>query len=98
MTVFFRTKMHHDTIEDAGVYLGALFIGLLTHLFKGFAELAMSLAKLPIFYKQRDLNFYPAWAYAVPAWVLNIPISLIDCAVWTGITYYVIGFDPNIQR
>lgn len=98
MTVFLRTKMKHDTLEDANVYLGALFVGLITHLFNGFAELAMSLERLPVFYKQRDLRFYPAWAYALPAWLLKIPVSFLECAFWTGLTYYVIGFDPNVER
>ncbi|KAJ0960089.1 hypothetical protein J5N97_000148 [Dioscorea zingiberensis] len=98
MTVFLRTKMHHDTVEDGVIYLGAMFIGLVTHLFNGFAELAMSVAKLPVFYKQRDLRFYPSWAYGLPTWILKIPISFLECAVWIVLTYYVIGFDPNIER
>ncbi|KAG0461194.1 hypothetical protein HPP92_021491 [Vanilla planifolia] len=98
MTVFLRTKMHHRDIEDGVIFLGAMFLGLVTHLFNGFAELAMSIAKLPIFYKQRDLLFYPSWAYAIPTWVLKIPISFLECAVWIVLTYYIIGFDPNINR
>ncbi|KAM0902740.1 hypothetical protein ACQ4PT_019042 [Festuca glaucescens] len=98
MTVFLRTKMHRDSVEDGVIYMGAMFLGLLTHLFNGFAELAMSIAKLPIFYKQRDLLFYPSWAYGLPTWVLKIPISFLECAVWICMTYYVIGFDPNIVR
>ncbi|XP_010925283.1 ABC transporter G family member 39 isoform X2 [Elaeis guineensis] len=98
MTVFLRTKMHRKSVEDGAIFLGAMFLGLVTHLFNGFAELAMSIAKLPIFYKQRDLLFYPSWAYALPTWILKIPISFLECAVWIGMTYYVIGFDPNIQR
>ncbi|XP_074572219.1 ABC transporter G family member 39-like [Curcuma longa] len=98
MTVFLRTKMHHDSVEDGVIFFGAMFLGLVTHLFNGFAELAMSIAKLPIFYKQRDLRFYPSWAYALPTWILKIPISFLECAVWIAMTYYVIGFDPNIER
>lgn len=98
MTVFLRTKMPRKSVEDGVIFLGAMFLGLVTHLFNGFAELAMSIAKLPIFYKQRDLLFYPSWAYALPTWVLKIPISFLECAVWIGMTYYVIGFDPNIER
>ncbi|MQM16082.1 hypothetical protein Taro_049036, partial [Colocasia esculenta] len=98
MTVFLRTKMHRENVEDGGIYLGALFVALITHMFNGFAELAMSIARLPVFYKQRDLRFYPAWAYALPAWLLKIPISLTECALWTATTYYVIGFDPSVQR
>lgn len=54
MTVFLRTTMHRRSVEDGVIFLGAMFLGLVTHLFNGFAELAMSIAKLPIFYKQRD--------------------------------------------
>lgn len=90
--------MHHGTTEDGLIYMGALFIGIITHLFNGFAELAMSIAKLPVFYKQRDLLFYPAWAYALPAWILKIPISFLECGIYAGMTYYVIGFDPDVQR
>ncbi|KAJ1270160.1 hypothetical protein BS78_06G033400 [Paspalum vaginatum] len=97
MTVFLGTEMHRHNIEDGVIFLGALFLGLVTHLFNGFAEVAMSITKLPIFYKQRDI-FYPSWAYALPTWVLKIPISFLECAVWTGMTYYVIGFDPSIER
>ncbi|XP_020249692.1 ABC transporter G family member 39-like isoform X2 [Asparagus officinalis] len=98
MTVFLRTKMHHDDVNDGLIYLGALFIGLMTHLFNGLAEIAMSIAKLPVFYKQRDLLFFPAWAYALPTWLLKIPISFIECGVYAALTYYVIGFDPSVNR
>uniref|UniRef100_A0A453NPV6 ABC transporter domain-containing protein n=1 Tax=Aegilops tauschii subsp. strangulata TaxID=200361 RepID=A0A453NPV6_AEGTS len=98
MTVFLRTEMHRNSVEDGVIYMGAMFLGLVTHLFNAFAELAMSIAKLPIFYKQRDLLFYPSWAYGLPTWLLKIPISFLECAVWICMTYYVIGFDPNIER
>ncbi|KAK1259793.1 putative pleiotropic drug resistance protein 7 [Acorus gramineus] len=98
MTVFLRTNMHRNTVEDGVIFLGAMFLGLVTHLFNGFAELAMIIVKLPIFYKQRDLRFYPSWAFALPTWILKIPISFIECAVWVAMTYYVIGFDPSIER
>ncbi|KAJ6373081.1 hypothetical protein OIU76_027422 [Salix suchowensis] len=61
-------------------------------------ELAMTIMKLPVFYKQRDLLFYPPWAYAIPTWILKIPITFVEVAIWTIMTYYVIGFDPNIGR
>ncbi|KAG0503184.1 hypothetical protein HPP92_003256 [Vanilla planifolia] len=98
MTVFLRTKMHHRNPDDGSIFMGAIFIGIITHLFNGFAELAMSIAKLPVFYKQRDLLFFPAWAYALPTWILKIPVSFVECAVYTALTYYVIGFDSNVQR
>ncbi|KAF8393284.1 hypothetical protein HHK36_021525 [Tetracentron sinense] len=98
MTLFLRTKMHRDSVTDGGIYTGALFFIILMIMFNGFSELAMTIAKLPVFYKQRDLLFYPSWAYALPTWILKIPITFIEVAVWVFITYYVIGFDPNVER
>lgn len=58
----------------------------------------MTIWKLPVFYKQRDLLFFPAWAYAIPTWILKVPISCIEVAVWVLLTYFVIGFDPDVGR
>ncbi|XP_058112145.1 pleiotropic drug resistance protein TUR2-like [Magnolia sinica] len=98
MTVFFRTKMHHNSLTDGSIFLGALFFALVSLMFNGFSELAMTIAKLPVFYKQRDLRFYPSWAYSLPTWILKIPISFAEVAIWIALTYYVIGFDPNAGR
>ncbi|XP_039117422.1 ABC transporter G family member 35-like isoform X1 [Dioscorea cayenensis subsp. rotundata] len=98
MTLFFRTNMHHDTVTDGGIYMGALFFGILSIMFNGFSELAMTIMKLPVFFKQRDLLFFPAWAYALPSWILKIPITFMEVGVWVFTTYYVIGFDPNVGR
>ncbi|KAL5729441.1 ABC transporter G member 32 [Ranunculus cassubicifolius] len=98
MTVFFRNTMHHNTVDDAGIYLGALYFSMIIILFNGFTEVSMLIAKLPVLYKHRDLHMYPIWAYTLPSWLLSIPISLIESGVWVAVTYYVIGFDPQITR
>nr|XP_011466722.1 PREDICTED: pleiotropic drug resistance protein 1 [Fragaria vesca subsp. vesca] len=98
MTTFLRTKMHHSSIDDAIVYAGALFFANIVIMFNGMAELSMTLIKLPVFYKQRDFFFYPSWAYALPTWILKVPISLVEVAIWVFMTYYVTGFDPNVGR
>ncbi|XP_042758861.1 pleiotropic drug resistance protein 1 isoform X1 [Lactuca sativa] len=98
MTVFFRTELHRGSVEDGGLYTGALFFGVVMIMFNGMSEISMTIAKLPVYYKQRDFLFYPSWAYALPSWIIKIPVSLIESALWTILTYYVIGFDPNINR
>ncbi|KAJ0884371.1 putative monosaccharide-transporting ATPase [Helianthus annuus] len=98
MTVFFRTKMHREGIEDGGQYVGALFFGVTMVMFNGMAEIPMTIAKLPVFYKQRDYFFYPTWVYALPTWLVKIPVSFLEAGIWTILTYYVIGFDPNVWR
>uniref|UniRef100_A0A2N9FEV4 ABC-2 type transporter domain-containing protein n=1 Tax=Fagus sylvatica TaxID=28930 RepID=A0A2N9FEV4_FAGSY len=58
-TLFLRTKMHHDLVNDGGIYAAALFFCVVINLFNGMVELSMTIARLPVFYKQRDLLFYP---------------------------------------
>ncbi|KAK7294130.1 hypothetical protein RJT34_17013 [Clitoria ternatea] len=98
MTLFLRTEMHRDSLDDGGVFAGALFFAVVVLMFNGMAEISMTIVKLPIFHKQRDLLFYPSWAYAIPSWILRIPVTSIEAAVWVFLTYYVIGFDPNVER
>ncbi|VAH58215.1 unnamed protein product [Triticum turgidum subsp. durum] len=98
MTVFFRTTMHHDSVDDGIIYLGALYFAIVMILFNGFTEVSMLVAKLPVLYKHRDLHFYPPWAYTLPSWLLSIPTSLIESGMWTLVTYYVVGYDPQFTR
>ncbi|XP_055960604.1 pleiotropic drug resistance protein 1-like [Mercurialis annua] len=98
MSLFLRTEMHRDSVADGIIYLGALSYIVTMIIFNGSAEISMTLAKIPVFYKQRDMLFYPAWAYALPAWILKIPVTFIEVVILVFTTYYVIGFDPNIGR
>ncbi|XP_051137797.1 pleiotropic drug resistance protein 1-like [Andrographis paniculata] len=98
MTVFLRTEMHKRTEADGGIYMGALFFALLIVMFNGFSELALSILKLPVFYKQRDLLFFPPWAYSLPSWVLKIPVTLAEVIVWLVLTYYTTGYDSDPER
>ncbi|KAJ0079524.1 hypothetical protein Patl1_23908 [Pistacia atlantica] len=97
MTVFIRTRMDIDVFY-ASYYMGALFFGLLIFLVNGFPELTLITARLPVFFKQKELGFYPAWAYAIPTAILKIPISVIESLVWTCLTYCVIGYTPEVSR
>ncbi|CAN1121568.1 Pleiotropic drug resistance protein 1 [Linum perenne] len=98
MTLFLRTEMHRDSITDGGIFIGALFYTVNAFLFSSMAEISMTIAKLPVFYKQRDLLFYPGWAFSLPPWILKVPITLIEAGAWVFLTYYVIGYDPNPGR
>ncbi|XP_008804056.1 ABC transporter G family member 31 [Phoenix dactylifera] len=98
MTVFFRTTMHHRTVDDGIVYLGALYFAMIMILFNGFTEVSLLITKLPVLYKHRDLHFYPPWTYMLPSWLLSIPTSLAESVMWVAVTYYVVGYDPQITR
>ncbi|KAL6569225.1 transcription factor [Orobanche hederae] len=58
MTLFLRTELSQDTFTEGSLYMGALFFGVVMLMFNGLAELAMIIAKLPVFYKQRELLFF----------------------------------------
>nr|QVT92293.1 ABC transporter [Salvia miltiorrhiza] len=98
MTVFFRTEMSKNDERDGGIFTGALFFAVIMIMFNGMPELAMTIYKLPVFYKQRDMFFFPPWAYGIPSWVLKIPITFVEVGIWVFLTYYVMGFDPNVSR
>lgn len=97
-TVFLRTQMRTRNEQDGAVYIGALLFTLISNTFNGFSELALTIQRLPVFYKQRDLLFHPPWAYTLPTFLLRIPISIFEAIVWMVTTYYTIGFTPEPSR
>ncbi|XP_071722010.1 pleiotropic drug resistance protein 1-like isoform X2 [Rutidosis leptorrhynchoides] len=97
-TLFLRVKMHKDTVTDAVIYMGSLFFTVVMLTFNGMAEIPLVSFKLPVFYKQRDLLFFPAWANVIPQWILCIPVSFIEALVWVVISYYTVGYDPDATR
>eukprot|EP00250_Pteridium_aquilinum_P022352 c25359_g2_i1 orf=76-4449(+) len=98
MTLFFRTRLHQRKESDGNLYLGALFFGLVTCMFNGLPESNFTMSRLPVFYKHRDMFLYPAWVYALPTWLLTIPITILQTFLWTILTYYVVGFSPEAER
>ncbi|KAM7480491.1 hypothetical protein LguiA_028704 [Lonicera macranthoides] len=94
-TVFLRTEMHTRNEEDGAVYIGALIFTMIINMFNGFAELPLTMQRLPIFFKHRDLLFHPTWTFTLPNFLLRVPISMLESIVWTIMTYYTIGFAPE---
>lgn len=97
-TVFLRTRMHTRDQRDGAFFIGALLFSMVNNMFNGFAEMSITLQRLPVLYKHRDLLFYPAWTFTLPNFLLRIPISILESVVWVVITYYTIGFAPEASR
>ncbi|KAG2407357.1 Pleiotropic drug resistance protein [Vigna angularis] len=97
MTVFIRTRMAVDVVHG-NYFMGSLFYSLVILLVDGFPELSMTVSRLAVIYKQKELCFFPAWAYTIPSAVLKIPLSLLESFIWTSLSYYVIGYSPEIGR
>lgn len=98
LTVFLRTEMHSGEVADKAKFWGALFFSLVNVMFNGMSELAMTVFRLPVFYKQRDALFYPAWAFSLPISILRVPVSIMESGLWIILTYYTIGFAPSFTR
>ncbi|KAL5163323.1 Pleiotropic drug resistance protein 3 [Glycine soja] len=97
MTVFIRTQMAVDVLHG-NYFMGSSFYSLIILLVDGFPELSMTVSRLAVIYKQKELCFFPAWAYTIPSAVLKIPLSLLESFIWTTLSYYVIGYSPEIGR
>ncbi|BAT98474.1 hypothetical protein LR48_Vigan406s020300 [Vigna angularis] len=97
-TLFLRTEMDQSNEDGASLYIGAILFSMIMNMFNGFAELALTIGRLPVFYKHRDHLFHPAWTYTLPNFLLRIPISVFESLVWVGVTYYTIGFAPEASR
>ncbi|KAE8673189.1 Pleiotropic drug resistance protein 12 [Hibiscus syriacus] len=97
-TVFFRTELNTRNEQDGATYVGALIFGMAINMFNGLSELSLMINRLPVFYKQRDLLFHPAWTYTLPSFLLRVPISILESVIWVAVTYYTIGFAPEASR
>ncbi|XP_024520582.1 ABC transporter G family member 39 [Selaginella moellendorffii] len=94
-TIFLRTTMHHETVQDANKFMGVLFYMIMNIMYRGLPEMTLTITRLQAFYKQRDSQFYPAWSWALPTIFFRIPMSFMDVAIWTCITYWGVGFAPE---
>ncbi|KAL3530879.1 hypothetical protein ACH5RR_010201 [Cinchona calisaya] len=97
-TMFLRTRVHPTDLMNGNLYLACLFFGLVHMMFNGFSELPIMVFRLPVFYKQRDNFFHPAWAWSVSSWILRVPYSVIEAVVWSCVVYYSVGFAPGPGR
>ncbi|RWR92141.1 ABC transporter-like protein [Cinnamomum micranthum f. kanehirae] len=97
-TMFLRTRLHPIDEMNGNLYLSCLFFGLVHIMFNGLSELPIMIGRLPVFYKQRNNSFHPAWAYSIPSWLLRVPYSIIEAVVWSCVVYYTVGFAPSAGR
>ncbi|OAE27422.1 hypothetical protein AXG93_3911s1040 [Marchantia polymorpha subsp. ruderalis] len=97
-TLYFHSEMARNDMEDAHLYASAIFYGIFTMLINGYSESVLTIFRLPVFFKHRDLLFLPAWAYTVPKAILNTSVSMVEATLWTVITYHISGFASGEER
>lgn len=77
--------------------MGVIFYSLLYQLLGGVAEMHLLVERLPVFFKQRNMRFYPGWCFALPNFVLRLPYSLLEATLWWVLVYWIVGFSPDIR-
>ncbi|KAK8562398.1 hypothetical protein V6N12_010479 [Hibiscus sabdariffa] len=77
-TIFLRTRIHPTDEINGNLYISALFFGVVHMMFNGFSELPLMIIRLPVFYKQRDNLFHPAWIWSVVSFILRLPYSVVE--------------------
>ncbi|KAK3206522.1 hypothetical protein Dsin_020568 [Dipteronia sinensis] len=97
-TMFLRSRLHPTDEKNGQLYLSCLFFGLIHMMFNGFSELPIMISRLPVFFKQRDNAFHPAWAWSLASWILRLPYSVLEAVVWSCVVYYSVGFAPGVGR
>ncbi|XWS28696.1 hypothetical protein CRYUN_Cryun25bG0093500 [Craigia yunnanensis] len=97
-TIFLRTRLHPVDEINGNLYISCLFFGVVHMMFNGFSELPLLIFRLPVFYKQRDNLFHPAWVWSVVSWILRVPYSIVESVVWSCVVYYTVGFAPAAGR
>lgn len=78
--------------------MGALFYALMFVMVAGLTELTFTSMRLPIYYKEKELFLYPAWALSIPMFLVSIPITILETGVYLVIVYIMTGFSPELGR
>jgi len=58
----------------------------------------VQIERLPVFFKQRDNYFFPAWTFVIPTTLMRLPVSFVESLVFTVITYFEIDLAPTAGR
>ncbi|PSC69376.1 ATP-binding cassette transporter isoform B [Micractinium conductrix] len=84
-----------DTLDNGNILMGASFYSLIFMLIGGTVEMHLITERLPVFWKQREMRFFPGWCFALPSFLFRLPYALLDATLWSLITYWAVGFDDS---
>jgi hypothetical protein len=78
--------------------MSVCFFSLLCMNLGGFNFVPIYCKRLPVFFKQRNYNFFPAWTYAVMGSFMRLPEQFAQAAVWSIMVYFSVGFYRDAGR
>ncbi|EFN59136.1 hypothetical protein CHLNCDRAFT_137957 [Chlorella variabilis] len=94
-TLFWREDK--GTVEDGNLFFGVIFYSILYQLLGAIPEMHLLVGRLSVFFKQRDVNFYPGWCFAIPTFLMRVPWSFLEATLWTNLVYWLVGFSPSVR-
>ncbi|EFN53324.1 hypothetical protein CHLNCDRAFT_58610 [Chlorella variabilis] len=88
-----------DTLADAqaSMYLSVSFFSIMTQFMVSFAAPGLLIERLPTYYKHRDAHFHPAWCFALPEILLQMPLIATEATIWTAMIYFMVGFVVSVR-
>lgn len=75
--------------------MAALFLMTLFQFFGGMPQLAVTLENRSVWFKQRAVNMYTATAYSWAGGLVQVPISMLEVAIFLVIVYFMVGFSTG---
>jgi len=79
------------SMEQVQSKLGVIFLTMTNLGFIGLSTMPDGFALRGVFYKQRDANFYPTFAYGLAQSLVNLPVSLANVLIFSSIVYWLAG-------
>jgi ABC-2 type transporter len=71
--------------------MSACFLAVMFMAFGGMPQLAVTLQNREVWFKQREASFYTASSYAWSAALVQLPLSVVECFIFTVLFYFMIG-------
>ncbi|KAG2454472.1 hypothetical protein HYH02_001490 [Chlamydomonas schloesseri] len=96
-TAFLRPP-HPRSPAGANLVLAALAFSLMGMFMLGFNSAPVYVARLPVFYKQRDAGMVSPAAYAAAALAARLPEVAVCSAAYSALAYFAVGLTPEPGR
>ncbi|KAJ1651209.1 hypothetical protein IWQ61_008173, partial [Dispira simplex] len=87
-----------DTSEGAFTRGGVLFFALLFNTLVANSEIPKSFGARSIIYKQKSFAFYHPSAVYIAQQLMDIPITIVQVAIFSGILYWMSGLQSNAGK
>ena len=83
----FTTLAKHDQCFIEALTMSRNDVACLLFIIDVISCRTFTIDRMPVFFKQRDNLFFPAWAFVVPTSLVRLPIGVLESLIWSIITW-----------